>query len=190
MDSLTERYDDRIAGVLSCYDRVMVTRTLPRVCFAAGMTQFLNANKIRIFDYPQFAAPLRDRVRESAEALAAQAGITIAFIGRSHVREEAVVAGVVEHRTKELGGPPSGLLGGHRLHGRRQCVRQHRRLGARASIGRSVFARGLASPARLLCRAVLSGDGYVPADLSLEPDAGRIRHRHCVPFGHHAQAAL
>jgi DNA-binding MarR family transcriptional regulator len=110
MSSLTERYDERIAGVLSCYDRVVVTGTLPGVCFAAGMTQFLNANKIRIFDYPQFAAPLRDRVRESAEALAAQAGITIEFIGKSHVRKEAVVAGVVERRTKELGGPPSGLV--------------------------------------------------------------------------------
>jgi hypothetical protein len=38
--SLTERYDDRIAGVLSCYDRVVVTGTLPTVCYAAGMTKF------------------------------------------------------------------------------------------------------------------------------------------------------
>jgi hypothetical protein len=30
--SLMERYDDRIAGVLSCYDRVVVTGTLPTVC--------------------------------------------------------------------------------------------------------------------------------------------------------------
>jgi hypothetical protein len=27
--SLTERYDDRIAGVLSCYDRVVITGTIP-----------------------------------------------------------------------------------------------------------------------------------------------------------------
>src|SRR3984893_8589661 len=64
--SLTERYDDRIAGVLSCYDRVVVTGTLPTVCYAAGMTKFLYAIGIRIFDYPQFASTLRDRVRERA----------------------------------------------------------------------------------------------------------------------------
>jgi hypothetical protein len=29
--SLTERYDDRIAGVLSCYDRLVITGTLPVV---------------------------------------------------------------------------------------------------------------------------------------------------------------
>jgi hypothetical protein len=48
--SLTERYDDRIAGVLSCYDRVVVTGTLPTVFYAAGMTKFLYAIGVRIFD--------------------------------------------------------------------------------------------------------------------------------------------
>ena len=55
MSQLMERYDDRIAGVLSCYDRVVITGTLPVVCYAAGMTGYLNANGIRIFDYPAFA---------------------------------------------------------------------------------------------------------------------------------------
>ena len=51
---LAERYDDRIAGVLSCYDRVVVTGTLSTVCYAAGMTKFLYAIGVRIFDYPPF----------------------------------------------------------------------------------------------------------------------------------------
>jgi hypothetical protein len=75
--ALLDRYDDRIASVLSCYDRVVITGTLPTVCYAAGMTQFLYAREVRIFDYPQFAATLRDRVRERAAWLAAQAGISI-----------------------------------------------------------------------------------------------------------------
>ena len=88
--SLTERYDDRIAGVLSCYDRVVVTGTLPTVCYAVGMTKFLYAIGVRTFDYPQFASTLRDRVRERAAALAAQAGITIEHITKSHIRKEAL----------------------------------------------------------------------------------------------------
>jgi hypothetical protein len=103
MGSLTERYDDRIAGVLSCYDRVVVTGTLPGVCYAEGMTRFLYANNIRIFDYPQFAARLRDQVRERAAALAAQAGVTIAHIAKSHIRKEAVVAKVLEQRGTDPG---------------------------------------------------------------------------------------
>src|SRR5882672_9764690 len=101
--SLTERYDDRIAGVLSCYDRVVVTGTLPTVCYAAGMTKFLYAIGVRIFDYPQFASTLRDRVRERAAALAAQAGITIEHIAKSHIRKEAVVAEVLKRRGEHPG---------------------------------------------------------------------------------------
>jgi hypothetical protein len=96
--SLTDRYDDRIAGVLSCYDRVVITGTLPGVCYADGMTRYLNANGIRIFDYPQFAMTLRDRVRDRAASLAAEAGVTIEHIAKSHIRKEAVVARVLEQR--------------------------------------------------------------------------------------------
>ncbi len=37
--SLAERYDERLAGVLSCYDRLVITGTLPGICFAEGMTR-------------------------------------------------------------------------------------------------------------------------------------------------------
>jgi hypothetical protein len=50
--ALIERYGDRIAGVLSCYDRIVVTGTLPTVCYAEGMTRFLYASRIRIFEGP------------------------------------------------------------------------------------------------------------------------------------------
>jgi hypothetical protein len=96
--SLTERYDERIAGVLSCYDRLVITGTLPGVCYAEGMTRYLNANGIRIFDYPEFAKTLRDRVRDGAASLAAQAGVTIEHIGKAHIRKEEVVARVLAQR--------------------------------------------------------------------------------------------
>ena len=96
--ALIERYADRISGVLSCYDRVVVTGTLPTVCYADGMTRFLYARRIRIFDYPEFAMTLRDRVREAAASLAAEAGVAIEHVARSHIRKEAIVAEVLEQR--------------------------------------------------------------------------------------------
>ena len=85
---LTARYCERLAGVLSCYDRIIVTGTLPGACYAKGMTGFLSARQIRIFDYPRFAEPLRDRVRERAAELASAAGITIEHITKNHIRKE------------------------------------------------------------------------------------------------------
>ena len=77
---LTQRYSEQIAGVISCYDRVVIQGTLPGWCFDGGMTAFLNVNKIRIFDYPQFANALREELRSHAEAIAAENNIEIEFI--------------------------------------------------------------------------------------------------------------
>ena len=37
MELLKERYAENIAGVLSCFDRVVITGTLPNFCYASGM---------------------------------------------------------------------------------------------------------------------------------------------------------
>jgi len=95
---LTDRYRVRLAGVPSCYDRIVITGTLPGACFAEGMTKLLRSRGIRIFDYPAFAVELRDRVRAAAATVAAVAGVTIEHIVKSHVRKEAVVAKILAAR--------------------------------------------------------------------------------------------
>lgn len=113
---LTQRYEERLAGVLSCYDRIVITGTLPGACYAAGMTSFLNAHDIRIFDYPRFAEPLRERIRSRAETLASAAGVRIEYVAKAHVRKEALVAAVIEQR-----GDHPGLV--HVLSAMEACAR-------------------------------------------------------------------
>jgi hypothetical protein len=96
--SLTERYDERITGVLSCYDRLVVTGTMPGICFAEGMTRYLHARSIPIFEYPAFASGLRDGLRERAALLAAAAGVTIEFVAKSHPRKEDIVTRALKRR--------------------------------------------------------------------------------------------
>lgn len=100
---LTERYRDRLAGVLSCYDRIVITGTLPGVCYAAGMTSFLDSRGIRIFDYARFAEPLRERIRIRAQEVCAQAGVEIEHINKPHIRKEEVVAKVLARRGEAPG---------------------------------------------------------------------------------------
>ncbi|HMW54229.1 MAG TPA: hypothetical protein PKZ67_08805 [Accumulibacter sp.] len=69
------------------------------------MTSFLNANHIRIVDYPRLAEPLRDRLHETAQALASMHGARIEHIPQTPVRQEEVVATVL----KDPGDPP-GLV--------------------------------------------------------------------------------
>ena len=48
--ALTERYAANLRGVLSCYDRIIVTGTLPGACYAGRVTSFLYSRDIRIVD--------------------------------------------------------------------------------------------------------------------------------------------
>lgn len=64
---ITNRYSNKISGVLSCYDLIVVQGIIPGICYAQGMTGYLYANSIKIFDYPRFAESFRDQLRENAE---------------------------------------------------------------------------------------------------------------------------
>ena len=96
--TLTERYSANLHGVLSCYDRIIVTGTLPGACYAGGMTSFLYSRGIRIFDYPRFAEPLRERIRERAQQVCEAAGVQIEHVNKSHIRKEDLVARVLALR--------------------------------------------------------------------------------------------
>ena len=39
---LTDRYAEKISGVLSCFDRVVIQGTLPKFCYSQGMAGFLS----------------------------------------------------------------------------------------------------------------------------------------------------
>jgi hypothetical protein len=80
MQPLTERYASLIAGVLSCFDRMVITGTLPGVCFPEGMAKHLGVHGMRLFDYPRFAEPLREEIRQNAETLARTHGLAIELI--------------------------------------------------------------------------------------------------------------
>ena len=98
MALLTERYSKQIAGTLSCYDRIVITGTIPQVCYAGGMTSYLYQHKVRIFDYAKFAEPLRNELRSNAEAIAKASGIEIEFVKKQHIRKEALVQKVLDKR--------------------------------------------------------------------------------------------
>jgi len=91
MELITEQYKDKISGVISCYDRMIFTGTLMKISYAQGMTSYMYLNNIRIFDYPRFAEPLKDIIRDNAEKIANKNNIEIEFIKKSHIRKEDII---------------------------------------------------------------------------------------------------
>jgi hypothetical protein len=100
---ITEQYADKISGVISCYDRIVIQGTIPGICYAQGMTSFLNTQNIRIFDYPRFAEPLRDKLRNNAEQIAKENGLEIEFIRKKNVRKESRIQDILKERGKASG---------------------------------------------------------------------------------------
>lgn len=98
METLIERYSEKISGVISCYDRIVITGTLPELSNSHSMTSYLYAQNVRIFDYPRFAEPYRNQLRENAEKIAKDNGIEIEFIRKAHTRKEDLISKRLEQR--------------------------------------------------------------------------------------------
>jgi hypothetical protein len=100
---LTEKYAESLDGVLGCFDRLVITGSLDQLCYAKGMTHYLYAHGIRIFDYARLAEPLRDELRANAEALAQAAGLEIEYIRKKDFRKEDRIQAILAQRGSQPG---------------------------------------------------------------------------------------
>jgi hypothetical protein len=98
MELLTAKYQNKINAILSCFDRVIITGTIPQICYSRGMTSYLYANNIKIFDYPKFAEPFKNEIRANAEQIAKDNNIEIEFVKKSHICKEDLVKKVLDKR--------------------------------------------------------------------------------------------
>lgn len=58
---LTDKYADKIHGIITCYDRMIIQGYIPNWSHAETMTAYMKLNGIRIFDYPtSFSQPLTE----------------------------------------------------------------------------------------------------------------------------------
>lgn len=102
---LTERYASEIAGVLHCYDRIIISGHLGSIGYAKGMTKYLYVEGIRIFDYAElFAKPLREAIRANAKDIGQAEGVEIEVIRRQGVfRKEERIQEMLKERGRHAG---------------------------------------------------------------------------------------
>jgi len=100
MALLTKRYHRKIAGVLGCFDRMIISGMLPQINHARGMAMLLKSRNIKIFDYAKvFAEPFREKIRVNAERIAAENGVTIEFVPSAKAfRKEDHIKAIIEER--------------------------------------------------------------------------------------------
>ena len=98
MQNFIERHNTKIKGVISCFDRIVLTGTIPGICYAEGMTSLLFKKNIRIFDYTDFVEPMREEIRLNAEKLAEENGLEIDFVRKKNFRKEDRINDIIKQR--------------------------------------------------------------------------------------------
>lgn len=103
MQQFTQRHAKKIRGMLSCYDRVIITGTCPAIGHAEAATRYFFTRQIRIFDFPQWASSFRDEIRDNAEKLAQENGLEIEYISKKNFRKDKRIKKILEKRGTDPG---------------------------------------------------------------------------------------
>jgi predicted transcriptional regulator len=98
MESFITKYNRQIKFTFSCYDRIVITGTLPEISYAAGMTSFMYKKSIRIFDYAKYAEGLRDTLRKQIDSIVSESGAGVQYLKKSGIRKETLVSEILQKR--------------------------------------------------------------------------------------------
>jgi len=93
------KYEDQIAGTISCYDRVIIHGSLTKWGYAQSMFFYLLQNNIKTQEFALFAKKENDSVRQNIEAIAAKNNITIEYIRNpNHFDKEKHIQEILSKR--------------------------------------------------------------------------------------------
>ena len=98
METFLQRHAGKIVGHLSCLDRVIISGTLPELCYREGMMHYLLTHNIPFYGFPDWAATWREKIRQCAETAAGPSGLEIRFVRDRRQRKEEIIQRVLAER--------------------------------------------------------------------------------------------
>jgi len=89
---------------LSCLDRVVISGTIPVSAMPMGMSSYLRIKGIPIFNYPRWAEPLRDQIRQRCHGVGRyNAGLPSSICATAVVRKARTGARGSQKRGEQEG---------------------------------------------------------------------------------------
>lgn len=98
MDRFTAKYADRLAGVLSGFDRLVFRGTLRRLSYVEGLKHYLWERKVLLKDFGAHAQAVTDRVKQACEAAARQAQVPIQYLASAETSKEEAARKIAQER--------------------------------------------------------------------------------------------
>jgi len=87
MDEFIIKHQDKIAGTISCFDRILFKGYLP-ISYPEGMAGFLNRQDVLLKDFKRFACACSDGLKAHAQDMAAKAGRPYIYLSRPIRKED------------------------------------------------------------------------------------------------------
>src|ERR1700730_5266035 len=98
MQDFIARFGERIQGVVSGFDRLVLRGTLRRLCYGRGMEEHLWQNKILFKDYAQHVKKVSEQVKKAAVARFVEQKLPVVYLRRSDVDKEAIARAIAAER--------------------------------------------------------------------------------------------
>jgi hypothetical protein len=96
MERFIERYQDRVVGVLSGFDRLLFRGILRSICHVEGMDRFLSSQRVLYKDFGAYVQRLSEQMKEHAQTVARQAGRPLCYVASAEESKEEIARKIME----------------------------------------------------------------------------------------------
>src|SRR5210317_1251313 len=88
MNQFIQKYDEKVTGTLTGWDRVVFRGTLRMLCFADGMMGYLSRVGVLLKDFGEHAQAMTGRLIEASLTAAEEAGRPIEYLQSHKIRKD------------------------------------------------------------------------------------------------------
>lgn len=96
MNSFIRKHADKLVGVLSGFDRLVLRGTLRQIAFVAGMKGFLWKRQVLLKDFGGYVQSVTEAVKDASEAAAKKLGRRVEYLPSSKTNKEDVALRIAE----------------------------------------------------------------------------------------------
>jgi hypothetical protein len=101
---VTEKYRDKISGIINCYDRINIRCSAGMLGYADGMEMFFNILGRRCFDFHKVFEPVTEAIKKNAEKIASENNLTIEYVRNvGAFRKDDKIADILAERGEHEG---------------------------------------------------------------------------------------
>jgi hypothetical protein len=103
MDRFAHKYNQKLLGLISGFDRLVLKGTLRPLSYPAGMMNFLFEKQVLLKEFAAYALEVTQRVKEASQQQATQLGRPIQYVACSDTRKEPMARRILQREKIQQG---------------------------------------------------------------------------------------